>query len=604
MNRAVVIFIIATAWFSLCIGSVSLFDWDEINFAEAAREMLLTGKYREVQINFSVFWEKPPLFFWLQSLSMSLWGISERGARFPNTVVGGLTLSVLYLIGQYLTNKRNDDRSAAAPASFFSRRKNNNGGGSSFPLGWPLLYAGAWLPHLYFKSGIIDPLFNLFIFVGLWFWLLCYDALLQQKSSAKVYRYVLLSGICVGLGILTKGPVALLLSGLTPAAYIAWRSYENRKSKGKISANDTAAAVVATVTIRRLAIPAVLWVSTALFVGGLWLLWEINQNGTFFIREFIAYQIRLFSTPDAGHSQPIYYHFLVVLLGCFPLSLWALPAFFTSDKDTADTLDFRRFMLCLFWVVLLLFSIVKTKIVHYSSLSYLPLSYLAAWVLWRRNEGAKDIQRNDNDNVNSMAAAELPRWVWGLFVGIGLLWVLLLTGLPLVAYYKEGLYPFIKDKFALACLQTNVHWSGFEWLVGLGYGLVVALGIGLWRRGKVVQGIWAICLAGIVGVPLYLWAVVPRIEQYSQQPVITFCRQLAGRDAYVLPVGFKSYAHLFYGQIQPRNAVPKLEEALAGNLSKPVYFITKWNKTKGLDTLPDVRKLKTEGGFSFFVLDK
>ena len=44
------------------LGSVHLFDWDEINFAESAREMLVTGDFLGVQINFKPFWEKPPFF--------------------------------------------------------------------------------------------------------------------------------------------------------------------------------------------------------------------------------------------------------------------------------------------------------------------------------------------------------------------------------------------------------------------------------------------------------------------------------------------------------------------------------------------------------------
>jgi len=39
------------------LGGVHLFDWDEINFAEAAREMIVTGDYLTVQINFQPFWE-------------------------------------------------------------------------------------------------------------------------------------------------------------------------------------------------------------------------------------------------------------------------------------------------------------------------------------------------------------------------------------------------------------------------------------------------------------------------------------------------------------------------------------------------------------------
>ena len=61
---------------------------------------------------------------------------------------------------------------------------------------------------------------------------------------------------------------------------------------------------------------------TALWFGIEWLM-----NGSWFIETFIKYQIRLFSTPDAGHGGFPGYHFVVLLLGCFPASIFALRAF-------------------------------------------------------------------------------------------------------------------------------------------------------------------------------------------------------------------------------------------------------------------------------------
>jgi len=50
-------FIKVAAWglllFVPFIGASHLFDWDEINFAESAREMMITQEYFRVQINFS-----------------------------------------------------------------------------------------------------------------------------------------------------------------------------------------------------------------------------------------------------------------------------------------------------------------------------------------------------------------------------------------------------------------------------------------------------------------------------------------------------------------------------------------------------------------------
>ena len=86
--RYIIIAIIAGLLFFPLLGHVHLFDWDEINFAECAREMIVSKDYLRVQIDYMPFWEKPPLFIWMQVLSMKLFGINEYAARFPNAVVG------------------------------------------------------------------------------------------------------------------------------------------------------------------------------------------------------------------------------------------------------------------------------------------------------------------------------------------------------------------------------------------------------------------------------------------------------------------------------------------------------------------------------------
>ena len=83
-------------------ADIHLFDWDEINFAEIAREMVVTGDYMLVQVDYLPFWEKPPLFMWMQALAMNIFGIGEFGARLPNAICGIVTLLVLLNIGEKL----------------------------------------------------------------------------------------------------------------------------------------------------------------------------------------------------------------------------------------------------------------------------------------------------------------------------------------------------------------------------------------------------------------------------------------------------------------------------------------------------------------------
>ena len=95
-----ILFLLSILLFPLAVGSVHLFDWDEVNFAEISREMILNNNFLNVQINFQPFWEKPPLFFWIQTLSMQIFGVNEFASRFPNVLIGIASILSLNYIGK------------------------------------------------------------------------------------------------------------------------------------------------------------------------------------------------------------------------------------------------------------------------------------------------------------------------------------------------------------------------------------------------------------------------------------------------------------------------------------------------------------------------
>ncbi|MEC8286319.1 MAG: glycosyltransferase family 39 protein, partial [Bacteroidota bacterium] len=163
------------------LGDFNLFDWDEINFAESTREMLVSGDFFHVQINFEPFHEKPPFFFWLQALSMKVFGINAFAARLPNALLGVLTPIILFAMGCKVKN-------------------------SSFGILWSLVYMLGILPSLYFRTGIIDPYFNLFIFTSIYF-----GYLYISTEEVKNKIHLVLSGLFAGLALITKGPVAVLI---------------------------------------------------------------------------------------------------------------------------------------------------------------------------------------------------------------------------------------------------------------------------------------------------------------------------------------------------------------------------------------------------------
>ena len=513
-------------------GQSHLFDWDEINFAEAAREMIVTGNYSLVLINYEPFWEKPPLFFWLQALCMNLFGINEFSARLPNAIAGALTGITLYSIG----------------------RKNFS---NSFGWLWAMVYCSALLPILYFKSGIIDPWFNLFIFYGTYAtWKAIYN------SDGKHLLWSVIAGASIGLGIMTKGPVALLVILMVFGVFYLWKRF-------KVPANFS----------------HFFGFTISLFVvGGLWFFIEYISGRGYIIEDFIEYQIRLMQTQDAGHGGPFYYHFIVLLIGCFPMSIFALGGF-TIQQDKGAQKEFQRIMLLLFALVLLLFSVVNTKIIHYSSLCYFPLSFFAANFL--------NAQLNTNDKENTIQKITLPL--------IGGLLLIVFFALPFIGNHIDVLRDatWIKDDFAKANFEAENTWSALDYLLPLIFatGLFLFFSINGFRRYLYFMA------AMLVSYFIILTAFVPKIEAYTQRAAIEFYESKANEDCYVTPVNYKSYAHLFYTQKpnQQNENHSNSSWLINGKTDKPVYCVLKITSSDEFaEKNTQFKLLYKKNGFAFF----
>ncbi len=477
------IFVAACLLYIPFIGNMPLFDWDEINFAECAREMLASNNYSEVQLYFHPFWEKPPLFIWLQAMSMNVFGVNEFAARFPNALCGVITLMVLYKTGKELNDRK-------------------------FALTWVFVYASTLLPHLFFKSGIIDPWFNLFIYISVYY-------LLQHTNNPVGrfgYKTAIISGFFLGLALLTKGPAALILVGLTVTVFFILGRFK------KISSFKFMTAFFLAFLITGLSWFAVMY---------------LKGNGQV-IKEFIDYQIRLFNTEDSDHGGPFFYHFVVLLLGCFPSSLFLILAHKKSVSDTPYQIHSKRWMLSLFWVVLILFSIVQTKIVHYSSLCYFPLTYLATYAIQKLFAGQYNWKK----------------WFHVFFVIVSSLLGLAFVIIGCVPLLKPWLLAsnLIADPFAVENLKADVYWSGYEWIIGVVFLVISFLSLVKIKKGN-LKFIYVLFLGSLFAVYSLIMIIAPKVEQYTQRTAIEFYKQCAKHGFGVESIGFKSYATLFYGEL-------------------------------------------------------
>ena len=547
--------LVAAILFIPFLGNVHLFDWDEINFAESAREMIASGNYFSVQINFNRFTEKPPLFFWMQVVSMKLFGVNEFSARFPNAICGIITLVVLFRIGKQIFNE------------YFARI-------------WVMVYLGTFVTFLYFKSGIIDPWFNLFIFLAIYHF---YS--LTTMLQVNRMKHLVLTGVFLGLAVLTKGPVAILIALLTYVVVVVLNRF-----RFFINGKEFIAIFV-----------------TTLLVCFAWFGVDLIQNGPSFLIEFLQRQIAIFSTNDADHGEPFFYHWWVLLLGCFPASIFFMKGMFIQMERNEQKM-FKQWMGILFWVTLLLFSIVKTKIVHYSSLCWFPLTAIASFYLYEIFTG----------KVRRMHI------VFKLLIGIiGFLLSLILIAIPFALVNKAVWIHLLEDPFAKANLQANVQWY---WWDGLGGG-VLLLGVLFYLFSKKNQLKTSLLFLSVTVCCLYTSVmIVPKIEGISQRANIEFFEKRQREDCYVETVGYRSYAQYFYSKKQPYLSAQKIkidsvlaggskqpdtlttkqkelnfsQWVLYGNIDKPAYFSIKIQNRQILDTMPALIKLYEKNGFAFY----
>lgn len=529
---------VAAIFFIPFLGNVHLFDWDEINFAEIAREMNVSGNYGEPQINFMPFTEKPPLFFWLQAISMKMFGINEFAARFPNALLGVLVIPLIYSIGKKLRDHQ-------------------------FGILWSLVYFGTILPHLYFKSGIIDPWFNFFMISSVY-------CLIQSAYNRKIDRpaigWIIAGGALLGLAVLTKGPASVLIVGLT--FITCWIM---NKFRTVISFPNL-----------------LLYGTVTLLVTGIWFGLNYVQHGDKFLIDFTIRQWELLTSADAGHKGFFLFHFVMILFGCFPASVFLIRAFMGKSDDDEKFTIFKKWMKVLFWVVLILFTLVKTKIVHYSSLCYYPLSFLAALSLYNIIE----------------KKWQLASWMRVMIVITSIPFIIAPIGAAWVGQHIDKVAPHVKVEDIDADLNAQVTWSGWEFIPGVLLLGVVVLSLIYFKRQKLKSAVYLLFFGTAVYMQITLFFFIARIEGYSQRAPIEFWQSHADEDCYMATFHYSSYTQYYYGKARPypNKNYSNVDWLLTGETDKLVYIISRLRHKEDLEKeLPDAKFLYSKDGFYFYV---
>ena len=172
----------------LTMALMPVMDTTEARYSEIARIMAETGDWVTLQVTLpdndydQPFLAKPPLSTWLSSASMSLFGVSELSARLPSLLLG---LGVAWLV--FIAIRRRSDTDTA--------------------LFGVVVLLSTLMYSVQMGAVMTDPSLLLSVaLVMISFWLGWYS------PTRTRWHYLFFVGI--GLGMLAKGPVAIVLTGM------------------------------------------------------------------------------------------------------------------------------------------------------------------------------------------------------------------------------------------------------------------------------------------------------------------------------------------------------------------------------------------------------
>jgi 4-amino-4-deoxy-L-arabinose transferase-like glycosyltransferase len=188
MSRNFFIYSLLAACLVCVIGmlGIPLIDIDAAQYASMSREMASTGNYLQLYDLGKDYLDKPPLLFWLSSISIQLFGVHDWAYRLPSILCLGLALWSVYRFTLIYYNELTAQLSVLVLAS-----------SQAFIL----------MAH----DVRCDTMLMGFVMFSIW--------QLAAWYHSNAWKHFVMAFIGIGLGMLTKGPIAIVVPGVSFAIH-------------------------------------------------------------------------------------------------------------------------------------------------------------------------------------------------------------------------------------------------------------------------------------------------------------------------------------------------------------------------------------------------
>ena len=384
LRMLIVISVLFVVLYFYKLGSTGLIDVDEPRYAEAGREMLESGNWIVPYFNYEARYDKPVFFYWVEAVSMKIFGVNEFAARFPSVLFSLLCCTMTFLFLR----------------TFYELK--------SALLGTLVLMSSFEFAALA-RFSITDMTLCSLITGSIFSFYLGYNQIINShrifKFQIKEFSGWYIAGfIFLAFAVLTKGPVAVLILGIIFLPFFLWIEKLEYAYKNKS-----------------------FWIGFLLFLAiafPWYVLAHFKTDGEF-TKVFLGlHNLSRYTSVVSGHKGSNLYFIPVILFGFLPWTFFLFQAigaiFNTGLRSLVLSSKEGVPWFCLWWflIVFLFFSFSKTKLLTYILPLFPALAVIIAFYF-------------DQIFKNKISAN-------GLTIGLGVFFVFLLAVLY-VCFFKLNL---------------------------------------------------------------------------------------------------------------------------------------------------------------------
>lgn len=317
-----VVFIVWLVFYMVGNNILPVTDPVESNYALTAKEMVLSGNWLSPQIYGTYWYDKPIMIYWLIALGFKLFGIADWVVRLPSTLFGALSVATMYQAIRSMSGRWVLGLIAASVL------------GSSLMF-WTVAH------------GVVTDM--VLLYTTLMIMIYAYKGLVLNRRNAMIVAYAF-----AALGVLTKGPVAIVLPGIILLIYAA--IYRSGTMLKRIF--DWRGILV----FCAIALP--------------WYAYMYSVHGQAFIDGFLGLHNVTRATQSEHPEDNVWWYYIAIFLGAsLPWTGAVIYGIISGYKQRR-----KAYVYCLAWGLgtILFYTLMATKYPLYTFVSLIPVSAFGA----------------------------------------------------------------------------------------------------------------------------------------------------------------------------------------------------------------------------------